>query len=421
MLATTTPPVRNETARLHSLRVMKRRATGLLVVMAVVFVVVTVIGGDGTAMGYVRAGVEASLVGGLADWFAVTALFRHPLGVPIPHTAIIKERKDQFGQTLGAFVQENFLTPETVAERVRTARVAERLAAWLCDERNADLVAGYAGDAVIALADVVRDEDVQRLIHEEMERAVDAVPVARIAARGLRMLTEEGRHQELFDVVLRGLDTFLEDNRETLRQRFALDSPWWLPGAAEDRIFERLLDGVRRLLDDVNDNPEHEVRAHVTAWANDLADRLETSPELTARGDQLKRELLEHPELRKWSASMWTDLKARIRAEAGDEQSALHRRVAGAVRSFGARLRDDATLQAKADEIAVSAVRYVADHFHDEIGSLVTSTVARWDADETSHKLELLLGPDLQFIRINGTVIGGLAGVLIHGAAQLLH
>ncbi|HEX7165992.1 MAG TPA: DUF445 domain-containing protein [Acidimicrobiales bacterium] len=407
-----------EDVRASQLATMKRRATALLVAVAGAFIAVAILGGDDGAWGYALAATEGGLVGGLADWFAVTALFRHPLGIPIPHTAIIRERKDQFGATLGSFVQDNFLTGDNVAERIRSARVAERMAAWLAQPANADQVARYASDLLVAVADIVRDEDVKRLLHEEVERAVERLPVASLAGRALRAATAEGRHQELLDSILRAVAGFLDENRDDLHDRFAKESPWWLPRAAEDRIFERLLEGAQSLMHAVVDDPEHELRRSFDERVATFIDRLENDPELGARADELKREVVNHPELREWVAGLWDDLKRSLREQAADPESRLRVRLAEAVFAAGERLAADDVLQAKLADGMERAVRYVADHYGDEIGDLVTGTIARWDAEETSRKLELLLGRDLQFIRINGTVVGALAGTAIHAAGQ---
>jgi uncharacterized membrane-anchored protein YjiN (DUF445 family) len=405
---------------LRQLRAMKRRATGLLVVMSLAFLAVTVFAGDEGWVGYVKATLEASMVGGLADWFAVTALFRHPLGLPIPHTAVIVERKDQFGRTLGEFVQQNFLSPDVIAERVRSARTVERTAAWLSDPGNARRVAEHGADIAVGLADVLRDDDVQRLLDEEIARRVSAAPIAPLAGRALRAMTEADRHHDLLDAILRGLQRTLLANRDSLRERFSRESPWWFPDAVDDRIFDRLFDGVCDLLERVNTDPDDELRAHFEQWLTTLADRLEHSPELAARADELKREILENPELRRWSESLWTEAKATLRTQAADPESELRRRVAETVVAVGGRLRTDQAVAAKVEEILEAGARYVADHFHDEIADLVTGTISRWEGAEASRRLELLLGRDLQFIRINGTVVGGLAGVVIYGATRVL-
>lgn len=409
-----------EDARSQDLAVMKRRATSLLVIMAMAFLAVTIAGGDAEWASYARAGIEGSLVGGLADWFAVTAIFRHPLGIPIPHTAIIRARKNSFGEALGDFVQENFLSPDVVAERARAGRVSERLADWLAQPANAETVARYAGEVVIGVADMVRDDEVNRAIEEQVRRAVDALPVARIAGRSLELMTSDGRHQELLDVVLRAVERFLLENRDSLRSRFSDDSPWWLPGAVEDRIFERLFDGAQALLHNIAADPTHETRRNFDERIAELAIRLEHDPELEGRGEELKRELLEHPQLRAWVGSLWTELKTTVRDQATDPSSELHRRLTSGIAATGRRLREDAALQAKVEEGTEAAARWFAEHFREEIAGLVSGTIARWDPEETSDKLELLLGRDLQFIRINGTVIGGFAGLAIHAVAELL-
>jgi uncharacterized membrane-anchored protein YjiN (DUF445 family) len=415
-----TPPVRREEERRRQLKKMKRRATGMLVVMTAFFIVITVTTGGRGAWGYLQALAEASMVGGLADWFAVTALFRHPLGVPIPHTAVIVERKEEFGRTLGEFVQENFLSADVVSERVRNARIVERTAEWLSDPANAEQLSGHAADLAVGLADLIRDDDVNRLVDEEIARAVQALPLASLGSRALDMMTAENRHHELFDAILRGLERFLEQSREPLRARFAEETPWWLPDAVDDRIFDRLFEGVCRLLRDVNANRQHEVRAQFDAWVASLRDRLESEPALQERIEELKRELLEHPQLRAWSSSLWSEVKDTLRSQAAAPSSALRQRIADGIQALGHRLREDEAVAAKAEELIESGVHYVAEHFHDEVAELISGTVDRWDATETSGKLELLLGRDLQWIRINGTVVGGLAGLVIHAVAHAI-
>ena len=414
-------PVREDAERIERLRAMKRRATGLLVVMAVAFVVITVFGDNTGWTGYVQAAVAASLVGGVADWFAVTAVFRHPLGVPIPHTAVIVERKDKFGETLGAFVQENFLSSDAMTARLREAHLSRRLGDWLADRAHAETVAHHVADAAVQLADMLRDEDVQGMLHEQVRRGLENVPLAPLAGKVLRGATEEGRHQELFDAVLRGVGRSLDEHRETLRSRFEEESPWWVPTAIDHRIFDRLLDGLCSFFDSVNADPNHELRTRLDDWINQLAERLEHSPEYRARGEQLKGELLDHPELRDWLGSLWIDAKAALRSQAADPESELRQRLADAIVAAGSRLRSDPALAAKVDDVIEWGVRYVGEHFHAEIAGLVSGTLARWDAEETSRKLELLLGPDLQFIRINGTVVGGLAGLAIHFVGEVIH
>ena len=407
-------------ARVRLLVVTKRRATGLLGLMAVVFVVAVVLGGGSGVMGYVRAGAEASLVGGLADWFAVTALFRHPLGLPIPHTAVIPERKDQFGRTLGRFVQDNLLTPSLITDRVRHARIAARLADWLADEAHAAAVAGYIADAAHSLAGVVEEDDVARLIEEGLRRALDRVEPAPLAARALASAMAAGYHQEAFDALLRGTARFLDEHRADLQARFLAESPWWRPGALDRKIFAGLLDGTLHLFDEILADPAHPLRSEVDTQLAGLIEKLRTSRRLQARIARARDELLAQGHLPQVAAWLWHDIKETLAGQASEPDSELRRRLAGGLAAAGRRLRDDPALLARADQLVETVATYVAGHFHGEIGGLVDTAISRWDGEETARRLELLLGPDLQFIRINGTVIGGLAGLGIHTVEVLL-
>jgi uncharacterized membrane-anchored protein YjiN (DUF445 family) len=414
------PEPANTVARRAQLARMRWRATGLLVAVTAVFLALQLWAGDAGWVGYAEAMVEAAMVGGLADWFAVVALFRHPLGIPIPHTAVIPERKDQFGETLGDFVQTSFLTPDIIVERVRTARVVPRLAAWLAEPANAQRLARHLAEATVTAADLLRDDEVHKALEEVARRRIETTPLAPLAGKALEVMTEDGRHHELLDVMLRALDRFLTDNRDSLRERFGDESPWWLPEAAEDRIFERLLDGARHVLSEVAGNPRHELRRDFDVRVRRLVMDLQRSPAMRARGEELKQELLAQPELRAWVAGVWSDVKAGLRAQAADPDSELRRRLAETLVALGQRLRDDPALAERVEHAVETGVRYVADQFSDEIAAMVSGTVSRWDGRETADRLELLLGPDLQFIRINGTVVGGLAGLLIHAVGQAL-
>jgi uncharacterized membrane-anchored protein YjiN (DUF445 family) len=400
--------------RARGLAAARRRATALLAGSTVLFAVVTAFGAHGVLLGYVQAGAEASMVGGIADWFAVTALFRHPLGVPIPHTALIVERKDQFAATLGQFVQANFLSADVLAERIRSAHLVPRLAAWLADEANAARFAGYLADAAVAVAGTLRDEDVQRVITAELTRAVDAVEVAPLAGRVLRVAIAEGHHAELFDTILSGADGYIGGHYEELRELFETERPRWIPEAVYRRVFDRLYLRLRQRLVAMAADPHDPARQQFEAWIAGLPARLETDPELRARGERLKRDVLGSAALRDWSSALWQQAKEGLRAQAADPGSELRRLLAEALAATGQRLGSDRRLQEGLDRMIESGARALADQFHDELAGLVTGTIERWDAAETSSQLELLLGRDLQYIRINGTVVGAAVGLALH-------
>lgn len=400
--------------------VAKRRATALLAAVSVIFFVAVFWGGDSTWVGYVEATAAASMVGGLADWFAVTALFRRPLGLPIPHTAIVVERKDQFGATLATFMRESFLTPEVLVERVRAAGVVGRLGTWLAKEENASRVAAEVTDAAVAGADLLRDDDVHRAMEEILRERVEEVPLAPLAGRVLRFLTQDGRHDEVLDAMLTGLDRYLATHGQELRAQLGSRSPWWLPGAVEDRIFDRLLDGARSVLQDMAADRGHDLRRQFDARLRLLAAELETSVDLRERGERLKHDLLSQPQVREWVASLWADAKRELRAQACDPESQLRRRMVSGIMAAGRRLQDDPDLAATVQTALERAVAYLAEHFDGDVAAFISATIARWDAEETASRLELLLGPDLQYVRINGTLVGAAAGLALHAVSSAL-
>jgi len=416
---TALPVVRAQDERRARLRAMKQRATALLALATVVFLVVTVWGGDTGAAGFIQATAEAAMVGGLADWFAVTALFRHPLGIPIPHTAIVVARKDQFGETLGEFIQDAFVNPEVIISRIQAARIGPRLATWLQDPANADRLAGDVLDAAVQVSDLVDDEGVQQVLHGAVRTRVETVPAAPVAGRALEFLIRDGRHQQALDAVLREVDRFIDEHRDDLRAQLGAASPWWLPGAAEDRLFERLVEGVRTVVQAMLDDRDHQFRQRFEARLAELAHDLQTSPELRARGEQLKADLLAQPEIGDWVGSLWSDVKAHLREQATLPDGDLRQRLAEVATAVGHRLEDPVLAQ-RVDDALATAVTYVVERFEGEIVTLVSGTIERWDSAETADRLELLLGPDLQFIRINGTVVGAMAGLGLHAVAQLL-
>jgi len=406
--------------RMRRLTAARRRATAFLAGVTVVFIAVTVAGAHGTLLGYVQAGAEAGMVGGVADWFAVTALFRRPLGLPIPHTALIVERKDQFAVTLGQFVQENFLNAEVLTERIRAARLVPRLAGWLSDPGNADRFAGHAADLVVTVADALRDEDVQSVLTAELTRALDAVDVASLAGRALRAAIVEGDHSELFNNLLSAADRYVADHYGELSRLFQAEAPRWVPDAVYRRVFDRLYHRLRQRLATMATDPSDETRRLFDEWFAGLPDRLETSPEWRERAERLKRDVLGSEGLRDWSSSLWQKAKETLRTQAADPQSELRRRLADALVATGARLGSDRRLYDGLERMVESAARALADQFHDELAGLVTGTIERWNAEQTSSQLELLLGRDLQFIRINGTVVGAGVGLALHAIVLAL-
>lgn len=412
-------PGLNDVERLRSLRRMKAVALALLVAAAVVYVITKIDGGEGW-VGYVRAFSEAAMVGALADWFAVTALFRHPLRLPIPHTAIIPKRKDQIGRSLGEFVETNFLTQEVLGERLAHADIGRRLGVWLADPANARRASEALGDALKGTLEVLDDKEVQHGLEGVVRRRISDTPAAPLFGKAIDLTIEGGHHQRLLDSVLVGLGGFLEDNRVTFRKRLDEESPWWVPEPIDDRVFEKIYTAVGSFIADVGADPNHEVRGSVDTRVASLAERLKHDPEMLAKGEALKDELLDHPEFRAWIESLWLGTKRAMIDAANDPDSELRVRAATNLAQLGTRLSADPELQAKVTDWVERAVGYVVERYRSEVGDLIANTVERWDGESTAEKMELQVGRDLQFIRINGTLVGGLAGIVIHALSALL-
>lgn len=418
-IPTAPAPPPDEIERQQRLDSMKRRATGLLAAATVVFVVARLLESRWGWIGIVRATAEASMVGGLADWFAVTALFRHPMGLKIPHTAIVPTRKDRVGRTLGAFVQRNFLTREVIGAKLRSQRIAERLARWLSQPENSRTIAQHAAASLAAAAEVLRDEDVQGLIDRSVASRIRATRVAPLAGKLLSVVTADGRHQELLNEAIKLMARAVEENRDLIRERIERESPWWVPTAVDEKIYEKVVAAIERTLVEIRDDPYHPLRERFDTALADFVERLQHSPDTAARAEALKEELLETEAVRHFSQSLWSDAKAALVRHAQNPSPSSYTTVERALVTFGETvLRDPALLQ-RVDDMILDVALFVVHKYQDEVSALIEQTVRSWDPDVTSHRVELAIGRDLQFIRINGTLVGGLAGMLIYLLSKL--
>ena len=400
--------------RTTQLRSSRRRATGLLVLVFLIFAATHLFTDGRGFWGFVQAASEAGLVGGIADWFAVTALFRHPLGIPIPHTAVIPRGKDAFGRGLGEFVARNFFDPDLLEERLTEIDPADRLAVWLMRPHNADIVARQAARVMVGVTDALSDEEVQEGIREAIETRIRDVELTPLLGTVAELAMEGGHHHTLVDAALTGLGRTIEDNREVFRSQLHKESPWWVPEPVDDVVFLKVYDGTRRFIADITSDRSHPLRSHLDARARELIAKLKNSPELRARGEELKTAFLDHPEFAAWTDDLWADLKQQVARAAAEPESDLRRRLATWARTAGERLATDRPLRHRVNTWVISVVKQGVAQSEEEVTSLIASTVERWDAEETSNRLELLLGRDLQFIRINGTLVGALVGIVIH-------
>lgn len=406
--------------RAAQLRVSRRRATGLLIATVVLFAATHLFTDGSGVWGFVQAAAEAGVVGGIADWFAVTALFRHPLGIPIPHTAIIPRGKDVFGRGLGEFVADNFLDADLLAERLWELDPADRLATWLMRPESADMVARRAAAVMAAVTEAMDDDEVSGAIRKTIDERVRAVELAPLVGTIARLAIEGGHHHALIDTALIGLSRTLAENQDVFRQQLRKESPWWVPEPIDEVVFQKIYNGAQNFISDITADRNHPLRAHLDERAQRLIAQLNESPELRARGEELKTAFLDHPEFAAWTDDLWSELKRNIARAAGEPQSDLRRRLAKWVIAAGERLATDPALRNRVNTWGVAAVRQLVDQSGEEVTRVITSTVEGWDPLETSRRLELLLGRDLQFIRINGTLVGALVGLVIHTAVVVL-
>jgi uncharacterized membrane-anchored protein YjiN (DUF445 family) len=400
--------------RERALRRMKAWATGLLVFASVVFVIARLFESRYPWLGIVIATAEASMVGALADWFAVTALFKHPMGIPIPHTAIIPARKDRVGITLGMFVQRNFLNREVIAQRLTTLRPAERLSQWLMEPESVRSVSRQLARAVSAGANVLRDEDVDNLIGNALLNRIRETPVAPLIGKFLALLTADNRHQALLDQVIRLTARGLAENQDLIRDRVDKETPWWVPGAVDDRITRRIVEALDATLRDVNENPEHPLRLRFDTALDEFIVKLQASPEVILKAERIKDEVLSADAVKQLSSAIWRDTKEKLSRYADSPDEVNTEAIERGLRGLGQAIQSDPALMAKIDQWIVDAAISVIERYQNEVGELIATTVKRWDPVATSRRIELAIGRDLQFIRINGTLVGGLAGMLLY-------
>ncbi len=404
-------------ARRRALRRMKAVATGLLAVAAAGYGLT--LHQDGW-LGFVNSACEAAMVGAAADWFAVTALFRHPLGLPIPHTALIPTRKDALGRSLQDFVATHFLAPDVVRSRVAAVGVARRVGIWLADPPHAERVAAEVAGAGRGLLQVLQDDRVAALLEDVVLRPMLARPWAPPAGRLLEHIVVEQAHHRLVDLVIEEVHEWLERHEDVVTALVRDRAPAWTPSWLDERVSQRAYQEALRWAGDVRNDPRHRVRLALDDMLVGLAKDLQSDPVMQARAMDLQQRILENPGVREAVEALWTAVRGVLEEATRNEDSDLRRRLVAGIASFGRRLSADPELQASVDRYVENAAGHLVTSYRDEVATVISETIERWDGREASRRIELHVGRDLQFIRINGTVVGGLVGVLIHTVTVLV-
>jgi uncharacterized membrane-anchored protein YjiN (DUF445 family) len=392
---------------------MQWLATSLLGAMLVLFLVSAAYQSTHPTLHWVRAFAEAGAVGAMADWYAVVALFRHPLGLPIPHTAIIPKNKDRIGESLANFVEHNFLTPENVVRELARHNAAKALAEWLTVPANSRGVADSVCDAIPAILDALEDEDVKRFFDRTVTPQLAKLDISRIAGNALQALTAGERHQALLDRALQALERWLATNKGLVKAKFG-EASRYTPAFLDSYIVDKFVEGIVALLREVGDNPQHELRLRFDEATQELTRNLRTSAEYRERGEALMHDLVEHLAKERYYRQLWDDVKLRVRADLAGDRSLIRETVESALVTLGKGLLDESAVQRKLNTWSLSAVETAVLRYRHQASRVITEVIKSWDAEEVARKVELEIGRDLQYIRFNGTLVGGIVGVVLH-------
>jgi len=419
MTLTITSDPAADAQRRRGLRQMRLVALSLLVLAAIVFLA-TLSRADDGFWGFVHAGAEASMVGAVADWFAVTAIFRHPLGVPIPHTALIPRRKDLLARSLQDFMGENFLREEIIRERVLSARVSNRVARWLAEPENARRVVNEGSNVLAIGLQRMRDEAVAELVEEAILPRLREEPISPVAGSLLGEIVRDKAHYGLVDLALSEAHRWLQHNEETFDAILAERAPWWTPTRLNEVVIKRMHGEAVRWVEDIRDDPEHHARTALDHLLTQLSDDLLHDEATMERAERLKRRVLDHPQLLVTGISLWKAFRTAFVAALSDTDGPLRARAEAEVTRFAAHVSADRALQERLDGYVADLAAFLVERYGQELTEVISHTINRWDGKETAERVELFVGRDLQFIRINGTIVGGLVGLVIHTVVVLV-
>ena len=403
----------------RSLRRHRSIATSLLVVMGIAYFSAVKSGLPGIWMDLLRAGTEAALVGGLADWFAVTALFRRPLGLPIPHTAVIPNSKDRIGAGLGSFIERHFLEPELVAARLRALGVSRRLGAWLADRRNADVVSDRLAVIASFVLRSLNDQTLQRMMQMTLRRQLRDVDLAPALATLLAVMRRNGAHHRFLDHLLNAVRTYIAVHEDQILAIVEQRSRWWVPRRIDRKVAKEITDGLIAYLEDLGKR-DHEARATFDAAIEQLVADLKQDPAFRAKVNAMRDRFLGAPEVNAYFQTLWQDLRALIERELAQPNSRLRQAVSGILRSIGSAIAEGPAVQARMDQRLEEAIQTLIVPSRKEIGRFVTDVVKSWETSTIVDRVELAVGKDLQYIRLNGTLVGAAVGCAIFALSRFV-
>lgn len=406
----------NDIEKKAQLRKYKMFATGLFLLMAVVFIVMTVLEKKNPAhwIGYLRAFSEAAMVGALADWFAVTALFNYPLGIKIPHTNLIENSKERIGDNLGNFVVENFLSPQNIRPYIQKIKISNFIGDWLSKDRNQENLVKEVSLIVLDILNKLDDTTVVTFIGKKAKEMTDEVKINKIVGSGLEYVLNKDDHQKLITSLSRQIKDYVLQNQQMVKERVKTESFFLIPKFVDDGIAEKITKGLSKYFEEVEFNENHPLRTEITHKLYEFSQEMQTHENWEIQFQGIKNDFLQGEKIRQYSRDIWTSLKKSLSAELEAEGSALKKYLQTNLTELSHNLKTDEKFQNKIDHwVRVTAYKYILKNTH-QFGGLISSTVGNWEGKELSAKLELEVGKDLQFIRVNGTLVGGLVGLIIY-------
>lgn len=406
----------NDEAKRKQLRKYKAFATGLFLLMAVIFIATSLLQKniDSHWIGYVRAFSEAAMVGALADWFAVTALFRHPLGLPIPHTNLIENSKQRLGDNLGSFVVSNFLSPQNIRPYIQKLKISGFVGEWLGKEKNQEVLIKNLSDIVLDILNKLDDSTVSHFITKKVQEMTDDIKLNKIVGNGISYIIEKNDHQRMVTNLSSQIKNYIIENDEMIKERVKKGSYTFIPSFVDNKIADKIAVGLSDFFKEIEEDPQHEIRTLITQKIHEFSVDLKEDPKWDEEFNNIKNDLLKGNKLEEYSNDIWISIKNTLKNELQEEQSTLKMYLSRNLNEFSENLKTDENLQNKIDEwVRVTAYKYILKNTH-QFGNLISSTVGNWQGKELSEKLELEVGKDLQFIRVNGTLVGGLVGLIIY-------
>lgn len=396
-------------------------ATGLFLLMLGVYVLMIWLLRTSPAvwMGYVKAFSEAAMVGALADWFAVTALFHHPMGIPIPHTNLIENSKKTIGDNLGSFVVNNFLTAGNIRPYIGQLKVSAYAAQWLEKEKNKQLMVTEAAKLLADIINKLDDEQVADFIAKKGGDLLSAVELNKIVSNALRYFLDKQEHEQLVTTLAQKIKEYITANDDMVREKVKKESYFFIPEFIDNKLAKKISGGLVKYFDEIENDPGHRIRKEISAQLYAFATSLQEEDKWKAEFARLQQHILSEEKLRDYAVAIWSSMKKTLQQELSSPGSSLLKYFSKSIDELALSLKTDMALQQKIDGwVRYTAYKYILRNT-DRVGALISDTVGNWKGRELSRKLELEVGKDLQFIRINGTLVGGLVGLLIYTITQL--